>query len=168
MLKSMGSQRVRHNLETEHQKNMYLGFPGGSAGKVCAYNVGDPGFHPWVGKIPWRWAWQLTSIFLPGESHGQRSLVGYSPQGPKESNMTEHVLSFSCMYLYVYNHTCILNNFCNLLFNVSLYNFIMHCPIPIIIVTLALTVFLFLGVKILDYINSMKTRKLNCTINSTC
>ena len=94
--------------------------------------------------------------------------MGYSPQGPKESNMTEHVLSFSCMYLYVYNHTCILNNFCNLLFNVSLYNFIMHCLIPIIIVTLALTVFLFLGVKILDYINSMKTRKLNCTINSTC
>ena len=52
MLKSVGSQRVRHNLETEHQKNMYLGFPGGSADKVCACNAGDPGFHPWVGKIP--------------------------------------------------------------------------------------------------------------------
>ena len=34
-------------------------------------------FHPWVGKIPWRRAWQLTPVF-PGESHGQRSLVGYS------------------------------------------------------------------------------------------
>ena len=37
--------------------------------------------YPWVniGKIPWRRAWQSTPIFLPGESHGQRSLVGYSP-----------------------------------------------------------------------------------------
>ena len=37
---------------------------------------GKPEFHPWVGKIPWRSAWQPTPVFLPGESHGQRSLVG--------------------------------------------------------------------------------------------
>ena len=36
------------------------------------------GFSPWVGKIPWSRAWQPTPVFLPGESHGQRSLVGYS------------------------------------------------------------------------------------------
>ena len=36
-------------------------------------------FNPWVGKIPWRRKWQPTPVFLPGESHGQRSLVGYSP-----------------------------------------------------------------------------------------
>ena len=36
---------------------------------------------PWVGKIPWRRAWQPISVFLPEESHGQRSLVGYSPYG---------------------------------------------------------------------------------------
>ena len=35
----------------------------------------------WVGKIPWRTEWLPTSVFLPGESHGKRSLVGYSPQG---------------------------------------------------------------------------------------
>ena len=46
-------------------------------------------FDPWVGTMPWRKAWQLTPIFLPGESHGQRSLVGYSPWGCKESDMTE-------------------------------------------------------------------------------
>ena len=46
-------------------------------------------FNPWVGKIPWRRKWQLTSVFLPGESHGQRSLVGYSPWGRKESDTTE-------------------------------------------------------------------------------
>ena len=37
-------------------------------------------FDPWVRRIPWR-AWQPTLVFLPGESHGQRSLAGYSPQG---------------------------------------------------------------------------------------
>ena len=36
-------------------------------------------FNPWVGKIPWRRAWQPTPVFLPGESHGHRSLEGYSP-----------------------------------------------------------------------------------------
>ena len=45
-----------------------------------------PGFNPWVGKIPWRRKWQPNPVFLPGESHGQRSLVGYSPWGHKELN----------------------------------------------------------------------------------
>ena len=40
-------------------------------------------FHPWVRKIPWRRAWQPTWLFLPGESHHQRSLAGYSPKGHK-------------------------------------------------------------------------------------
>ena len=43
------------------------------------------GFHPWVGQIPWRREWLPTPVFLPGEFHGQRSLVGYSPWGRKES-----------------------------------------------------------------------------------
>ena len=47
------------------------------------------GFDPWVGKIPWRRAWQPTPVFLPGESHGQRNLVDYSSQGCRESSMTE-------------------------------------------------------------------------------
>ena len=41
------------------------------------------GFNPWVGKIPWRRAWQPTPVFLPGKSRGQRSLAGYSPRGRK-------------------------------------------------------------------------------------
>ena len=40
-----------------------------------------PGFDPWVGKIPWRMKWKPTPIFLPGKSHGQGSLAGYSPWG---------------------------------------------------------------------------------------
>ena len=46
-------------------------------------------FDPWVGKIPWRRAWQYTPVFFSGESHGRRSLVGYSLWGCKESDMTE-------------------------------------------------------------------------------
>ena len=43
---------------------------------------------PWVGKIPWRRKWQPTPVFVPGESHGQRSLAGYSPWGRTESDRT--------------------------------------------------------------------------------
>ena len=46
-------------------------------------------FNPWVGKIPWRRARQLTPVFLPGEFNGQRSLADYSPWGCKESDVTE-------------------------------------------------------------------------------
>ena len=46
-------------------------------------------FNPWVRKIPWKRAWQLTPVFLPGESHGQRKLKGYVTYSHKESNTTE-------------------------------------------------------------------------------
>jgi len=68
---------------------IHLGFPGRSDGKGSACNAGNPRFSPWVRKIPWRREWQPTPVFLPGESHGQRSLVGYSPRGCKESDTTE-------------------------------------------------------------------------------
>ena len=44
------------------------------------------GFYPWAGEIPWMRPWQLTPVLLPGESHGQRSLMGYNPWGHKESD----------------------------------------------------------------------------------
>ena len=47
------------------------------------------GFDPWVRKIPWRRKRHPTPVFLPGESHGQRSLEGYSAWGHKESDKTE-------------------------------------------------------------------------------
>ena len=50
-----------------------------------------PGFYPWVGKIPWKKKWQLTPVLLLGKFHGRRSLVGYSPRGHKESDMTEQL-----------------------------------------------------------------------------
>jgi len=60
--------------------------------KESACNAGDlgwsPGSEPWVKKIPWRRKWKPTPAFLPGKAHGQRSLLGYSPQGYKELNTT--------------------------------------------------------------------------------
>ena len=75
-----------------------MGFPGGASGKEPTRQCRRRerrGFNPWAGKILWRRAWQPTLVFLPGESQGQRSLVGYSPRGHKESDMTEQLtLSF--------------------------------------------------------------------------
>ena len=59
-----------------------MGFPGGASGKEPSYQhrrCKRCQFDSWVGKIPWRRAWQPTPIFMFRESHGQRSLEGYSP-----------------------------------------------------------------------------------------
>ena len=85
------------------------GFPGGTSGKEptcqCRRNK-RCGFDPWVGKIPWKKAWQPTPGFLPGESHGQRSLVGYSPKGCKELDMTEQLSMPTRIFLLIKNVTC--------------------------------------------------------------
>ena len=52
-------------------------------------DTGDLSSIPGPGRFPWRRTWQPTPVLLPGESHGQRSLAGYSPQGRKESDSTE-------------------------------------------------------------------------------
>ena len=66
------------------------GLPGGSVVKNLPGNAGGRlGLAAWIGKIPWGRTWQPTPGFLPGKSHGQRSLEGYSPWGCKESTMTE-------------------------------------------------------------------------------
>ena len=67
------------------------GFPGGSDGKESACNAGDPGSIPGLGRFPWRREWQPTPVFLPGKSHGQKSLVGYSSWGCKELDRTEQL-----------------------------------------------------------------------------
>ena len=67
----------------------YLGLPWWFSGKESC-QCRRRGFEPWVGKIPWRSKWQPTPVFSPGKFHGQRSLVGYSPRGHKESDTTEY------------------------------------------------------------------------------
>ena len=71
-----------------------MAFPGGTIGKEPACQSRRHkrcGFNPWVRKIPWGRAWAPTPIFLPEESHGQRSLKGYGPRGHTESDMTERL-----------------------------------------------------------------------------
>ena len=66
----------------ETGKSNHQSFPGGASGKEPVCQCRRPkkrGFDPWVGKTLWRRAWQPTAAFLPGESCGQRSLVGFSP-----------------------------------------------------------------------------------------
>ena len=59
---------------------------------TCQYRSPKrPGFDPWVEKIPWRRKWQPTPVFLPGKSHGQRSLAGYGPWCWEESDTTERL-----------------------------------------------------------------------------
>ena len=68
------------------------GFPGGASGKepTChCRRCRRFGFDPWVEKIPWSQKWQPTPVFLPGEFYRQKSLLGYSPWGHKELDITE-------------------------------------------------------------------------------
>ena len=69
-----------------------MSFPGGASGRepACQHSVYKRlKFYPLVVKIPWRRKWQPTPVVLPEESHGQRSLAGYSPYGRKELDMAE-------------------------------------------------------------------------------
>ena len=80
----------------------FVGFSDAPSGKESAWQrrrCKRQGFDPWVGKIPWRRAWQPAPVFLPGESHGQRSRGGYSPQGHKELDGTE-VTQHACMTVW--------------------------------------------------------------------
>ena len=81
-------------INSSHCKN---GFLGGTDGKIVCLQCWRPEFDPWVGKIPWRRKRQPTLALSPRKFHGWRNLVGYSPWGRKESDMTErlHFLSFS-------------------------------------------------------------------------
>ena len=70
---------------------VFSGFPGGIGGEeTSAGDARDAGLISGSGRSPWRRAWQPTPVFLAGESHGRRSLAGYSPWGHKESDTTEH------------------------------------------------------------------------------
>ena len=98
--------------------------------------------NPWVGKILWRRTWQPTPVFFPGKSHGERSLVGCSPQSHRELDITEQLsnpiqidfvqLTFSFLFVSRYLISffnflidplvfkqCIIQSPCNLFFLVS-------------------------------------------------
>ena len=68
------------------------GFSSDTSGKEPSFQcrrLKRCGFDPWIRKIPWRSSWQPTPVFMLGEFHGRKSLAGYSPEGHKESDVTE-------------------------------------------------------------------------------
>ena len=86
---------------------VFLGCSYGSAGKESAYNAGAPGSIPGLGRCPGDENGNPTPGFLPGKSHGQRSLVGYSQSiGHKELDSTEHLHTQTYTHI-IYNLQCV-------------------------------------------------------------
>ena len=84
-----------------------MNFPGGSGSKASVYNAGDLGLIPGLGRSAGEGRkWQSTPVLLPGKSHGQRSLVSYSPWGRKESDATER------LHFYILRVSSCINIFC--------------------------------------------------------
>ena len=82
LVKSLRSQGKTSHRTTHPLYHFVWGFPGDTSGEEPACQCRRRkrcSFDPWIRKIPWNRKWQPTPVFLPGESHGQRSLVGYSP-----------------------------------------------------------------------------------------
>ena len=83
--------------------NSTIGLPWWLRGKRIGLQCRRPSFDPWVRKILWRREWLPTPVFFPGNPPGQRSLVGYSPWGHKESDTIERVSM--CKHTHTHTHT---------------------------------------------------------------
>ena len=116
MLQSMGLQRVGHDWATEltELKCYWWRFPGGASGKGSAWQCRrhrKRGLNPWVRKIPWRRKWPPTPVFLPEESHGQRSLTGYIHRFARWTWLKWHMLLMgNCSFFYL--QTLLTSNVC--------------------------------------------------------
>ena len=101
-IRDLRSQKL-HDTVKKKKKNFALqknfGLPWWLRESVCL-EFGRHGFDPWVKKITWRRKWQPTPVLLPEKFHGLRSLVGYSPWGRKESDMTEQLHFFCPTYIF--------------------------------------------------------------------
>ena len=80
--------KTQNNMQ---QCTLQWGLPRWLSGREATCQRGRCRFEPWAGKSPWRRELQSTPIFLPGKSHGQRSLAGYGSWGRKESDTTERL-----------------------------------------------------------------------------
>ena len=85
------SRTLSLSREPLYSSKIISGLPWWLSGKESACQCRGLEFSPWSRKIPWRRKWQPTPVFLPRKSHGQRSLVGYSPWGCKEPDVTERL-----------------------------------------------------------------------------
>ena len=80
-----------------------IGLPRRGSGEASTYQCRRHVFDPWIRKIPWNRKWQPTPVFLPGKSHEQRSLAGYSPWDCKVSDVTEQLSTQAPMLLFVHS-----------------------------------------------------------------
>ena len=86
---------------------IFIGVSQVAQGKESACSAGDAGFNSWVEKIPWLRKWQPTPVFLPGKTHGQRSLAGYLPWGHKivghnlGTKQQQKYMIYICVYIHV-------------------------------------------------------------------
>ena len=90
-VKSHGASQTNtdtFDVVTSHHYRTFSKFPGGSGGKESTCSVGDPGLISVSKRFP---TWQPIPVFLSGESHGQRSLAGYSPCDHTEVDTTEQL-----------------------------------------------------------------------------
>ena len=114
-----------HHIANSHWLSTYfMGFPGDKEPTCQFRRHKRHGFDPWVRKIPWRRAWWSTSVFLSGESHGQRSLVCYSPWGHKS---VRHDWTITLSLFFTFHHDSYAwFYFCciGVLFNVHFYFFL--------------------------------------------
>ena len=91
-----------------------MGFSGGLDAKESACNAGDLGSIPGSGRSPGKTKRQPTPVFLLGKSHGQKSLVGYSPWGHKESDTTEQLTFFitsQLSFLFSFSYLFVMRKF---------------------------------------------------------
>ena len=79
---------------------IYLGLPSQLSQQRICPQCRRPGFDSWVWKIPWRRKWQLIPVFLPGKSHGQRSLASYCPRGRKSQTWQRLNRHHSFIYFF--------------------------------------------------------------------
>ena len=96
------SLKLKHDLSSKklHKYTILqnMGLPGGTVVRNPPANAGvsgEPSSIPGLGRIPWKRKWQPTPVYLPGKSHGQRSLVSYSPWNLKELNTAERLSTCS-------------------------------------------------------------------------
>ena len=109
----------------------FVGFPDDSAVKKIGLQCRRHRFSSWVRKVLWRRTWKPTPVFLPGKSHRQRSLVGYSLWGFQESDTTQRTL-------HTCTHFCLVNKlFCTIFFFHST-----HKQYNMVLVLLCLTYFI--------------------------
>ena len=112
-------------------------FPGGASDKesTCPCRTRKKHrFNLWVAKIPWRRKWQPTQVFLPGKSHGQWSLAGYSPWGHKSKikqrlnhyhltwlNFGREDFIYTYTYIYIYTHAHIYMSLYTIIYIIIIY-----------------------------------------------